>query len=34
MPIVVKVLPKTEYQTWLAAQKAATAAETAAVAVQ
>ena len=34
MPIVVKVVPKAEYQTWLAAQKAATTADTAAVAVQ
>ena len=34
MPIVVKVVPKAEYQTWLAAQKAASAADAAAVAVQ
>ena len=34
MPIVVKVLPKAEYQTWLAGQKAANGETAAAVAVQ
>ena len=34
MPIVVKVLPKAEYQSWLAEQKAADGETAAAVAVQ